>query len=138
MNKQLIQTEPNQKTEANGWYSWYEALKKYFGKATAKTIWVAYWNKRAGSRSDANTHDLREKMLKEGIKLDTTWTGSLVDGADSVLDTVGGIFKFGSTIGKVLVGGIVIGVVVLVFNVARKPIESAGAASNLMKAKAGA
>lgn len=124
MKADVITTAPNQKTLAEGWYQWYLDLKDLFGKKIAKSIWVPYWNKRAGAKSDANTRDLREKMDKEGIKLDTTWTGSIVDGADSVLDKVGGIFSFGSGLGKVLAIGLGVGVVLLVINVARKPVET--------------
>ena len=124
MESNVVKTEPSQKTEAEGWYQWYLDLKQSQGKKKAKSVWVAYWNKRAGTKSDANTRDLREKMLKEGIKLDTTWTGSIVDATDDVFDHIGSMFSFGEKLGKILAVGLGIGVIILVINVARKPVDT--------------
>ena len=115
---------PQRNSGSEEWIAWYEVLKSNFGKKNANTLWVKAWARRGSD--EANTKNLRDYMSKRGINIE--------EGAwDKVVDVAGGVGDF---FGDVIQGGkitaIVLGVIVLgglglmVYNIARRPGETAG------------
>jgi len=125
MSKELIRNIPINSSSDSVWITWYDNLRKQFGKKKANALFTANWDAQNGFSSNANTSDLRSHLEKKGgIEISG---GFLGETKDKVLD-VGNFFGDYFTVGKYL--GLALGVIVVgglglfVYNVARKP-ESA-------------
>lgn len=125
MSKELIRKIPTNSSSDVVWISWYDALRKTFGKKKANSLFTANWDAQNGFTSDANTSDLRSHLEKKGgIEISG---GTLGEVKDKVID-VGNFFGDYLTVGKYL--GLALGVIMVggiglfVYNIARKP-ESA-------------
>ena len=112
-------TIPQIGSKAEEWIEWHKALKSSFGTKVANQLWIKAWSKR-GSNA-ANTHNLRDYMQSQGIKLsDTTWD-KFVDVGYGITGTFSDIFHAGEylTIGLGIV--IVAGLGFIIYNVGKKP-----------------
>jgi hypothetical protein len=107
------------------WEQWHKDLKSTFGKKTANSIFIAYWEKRG---SGEGTKRLRDYCEKQGFKLETSGVTDFTDDTLDVFDSIGDIFKVAKIAGISLVGILVLGIGILIINVARKPIETINAA----------
>lgn len=77
---------PTSDSPAEMWVNWHKALRKWFNKNEANTHWLRFWQQRAGSGSNADSHSLRVYMQKQGVDLTTGALGILTDQAVNVVD----------------------------------------------------
>lgn len=125
MSKELIRNIPSNTSSDVVWISWYDALRKTFGRKKANALFTANWDAQNGFTSDANTSDLRSHLKdKGGIEIAGSTLGEVKDKLIGVGDFFGDAFSigryFGIALGVIVVGGLGL----FVYNVARKP-ESA-------------
>jgi len=104
------------------WISWYDALRKQFGKKKANALFTANWDAQNGFNSNANTSDLRSHLEnKGGIEISG---GVLGETKDKLLD-VGNFFGDYFTVGKYLGIGLAVivvgGVGLFIYNLAKDP-----------------
>ena len=120
---------PTSSSSSAMWVSWHKTLKKKFGKKKANIIWIAAWDKRAGTGSSASTVELRDYMDSQGVKIDTTTLEDITDVGGDITDFFGGAFnilKYGALIG----GGATVAILLFaLFNIAKHPAESVGTAA---------
>lgn len=119
------QNIPNTNSTPDDWISFHKDLLSVMSQKDANDMWRKFWAVR-GNGNDNST--LRDYMKGEGVEIQTGIVSSVYDTASGI---VGGI---GSTIGNVLGvakwSGITIGVIILgsitmlLFNIARKPVET--------------
>lgn len=132
-NKDIVlELIPKKSSGQEDWMTWYKTMKSKLGKKNAQVLWVKAWGKRGGKDSPANTLSLRKYMESEGIPIDG---GGIIS---SAVDTASKGFDFFSDFfvaGKWMMIGssvIIIGTVGLfLYNVAKDPVKSAGAAADL-------
>lgn len=123
MKADVTQSVPPFNAPSEVWSEFYDELRSNINKKVAKSLWLAAWVKRGNS--NANTRDLREKMAKEGIKLSKSSWDSVVDLGGGISDTFGDIFKVGKVAG-IAIGVIIIGgAAMIIFNIAKNPIDAA-------------
>lgn len=119
---------PSKASESQKWIVWHKAMKSRYGKKEANILFIKAWEMRGGAGSKASTNELREYMSDNGVALDTTAIEDVVDTTSRGLDAMGDFFTMGKYLaiglGVIVVGGLGM----LVFNIARNPIKSAGAA----------
>lgn len=135
---------PSQRSTAKKWMAWYDELRLApMNKLKANEIWLLYWNQRQSDQ--ANDVELRNYMASKGVIIETGILGKLADVADDVTTYVGDTFEgIGTMFGIAKWVGIGFAVVtlgsiaLLIFNVARKPIQAAGAAAKFTPAGAAA
>lgn len=120
---------PTRSSQAAEWINWHKELRAYFGKTAANALFLKAWNLRGGKSSDANTDDLRAYLRDNGIEIDKSLTASVVDTAEGAFDKISGIFHIGQTTALVVGAAILIPVVILLINVARRPEVVVGAAA---------
>ena len=125
MSKELIRNITSNTSSDVVWISWYDALRKTFGRKKANALFTANWDAQNGFTSDANTSDLRSHLKdKGGIEIAGSTLGEVKDKLIGVGDFFGDAFSigryFGIALGVIVVGGLGL----FVYNVARKP-ESA-------------
>lgn len=119
--------------QSEQWIQFHKDLKSNFGKRVANSLWVKAWSIRGNSK--ANTGDLRSHLEDNGIKIDKSKWDSIVDMGGDFSDTIGDIFTTTKWVGIGLSIIIVGGLAMLVFNIAKNPIE---AAKTAVKLKTGA
>lgn len=127
----ILDNIPTKTSGQEVWLSWYDVLKAKLPNKMANQLWVKAWADRGGKNSPAYTQRLREEMEKNGIDIAKTNTAFVLDTAKGGFDFVEDIFTAGKWTSILLVGGASLAVLVLLFNIARKPIESAKAAADL-------
>lgn len=125
MSKELIRNIPTNSSSDVVWISWYDALRKTFGKKRANALFTANWDAQNGFSSDANTSDLRKHLKdKGGLEIAGSTLGEVKDQLIGIGNFFGDTFVigkyFGVALGVIVVGGIGM----LVYNIAKKP-ESA-------------
>lgn len=124
----VLENAPNQNSTAEEWKAWHEALKSHLGLKKANFYFVKVWS-RIGSNK-ANTVELREYLRKNGIEISRDAFNRITDlGADAV-DFYGSLFKAGRTAAFALGGIAIIGIGMIVYNLAKNPVDSAGAIAN--------
>lgn len=128
-----VDTIPSYNAKPEEWQIWHETLKSNFGKKIANSLWIKAWGIR-GSSSSANT-DLREYLEGEGIKIDKSWGAAIKDFGSGVFDFIGNIFTVGKWVGIAILVIIVGGLGMMIYNIARKPAESAGLAARAFVTK---
>lgn len=116
---------PTHSSKPEQWIEFHRALRDNFPKKIANQLWVQVWAKRGDSA--ANTSDLRDYLTKQGIIIDKSAWDSIVDTTEDVFDFFGDFFKFGKTLSFILLGGAALGIVMIIFNIAKKPVETASA-----------
>jgi len=125
MSKELIRNIPSNTSSDVVWISWYDALRKTFGRKKANALFTANWDAQNGFTSDANTSDLRSHLKdKGGIEIAGSTLGEVKDKLIGVGDFFGDAFSIGKYLGLALGVIVVGGLGLFVYNVARKP-ESA-------------
>lgn len=122
---------PNKQSSSQTWIQWHKAMKSRYGKKEANLLFTKAWDMRGGAGSSASTNELRTYMQENGVKLDTSTMESITDTTYEGLDSVGDFFTMGKYIG-IAVGVIVLGgAAMLIFNIAKQPIQSAKAIGSL-------
>lgn len=117
---------PTRSSAGSAWIQWYTDLKDNFGKKQANALFLKAWQKRG--TSDANTHELRELLKKNGVDLEKGALSSLYDTGAGVIDDIGGFLQMGKY-AVYAVGGIaILGLGMVVYNVAKNPGQAAGVA----------
>lgn len=114
------------------WKLWHQVMKNRFGKKSANVLWLKFWRK-TGTEA-ANTNDLREYLEDQGIKIDAGVFSKIYDTGADVADFYGGIMNMGKYTAYALIGITVIGVGMIIFNIARQPIAAAKAGAAFMPA----
>ncbi len=122
---------PNKKSTALDWISWHTLLKRNYGKKNANYLFTKAWNKRGGVKSPANTSDLRDYLKKQGIQIDKDWTASVVDTAGDLADNLGDFLGVGKIFGIAIAVIVVGGAGLIIYNVARRPVETITAVAKL-------
>lgn len=129
----VVQLIPTKSSSSEEWGAWYDSMKSNLGKKKALMLFSMGWAKR-GKGTPANTAALRKKMGDEGFAIDTNGFGKLLDTANKGLDFVDDFFVAGKwmtiTAGVVIVGGLGL----MLYNIAKDPVRSAGAAADLASA----
>jgi hypothetical protein len=125
----LALNTPSKQSIAGAWIQWHKDLVSELGKADANSIFMKYWSVR-GSET-ANTHELRDYMNTQGVKIETGLAGSIFDTGADVVGGVGNFFKMGkyAAIGLGII--VVVPLALLLFNIARNPVGAMGAAAKL-------
>lgn len=125
-----IELIPTQQTSSAGWITWHKAMKSRYGLKQANYLFMKAWDKRAGTGSDASTVELRNYMKDNGVIIDTTTLEDVADSTSGGLDFIGDFFTVGKymtlAVGLIVVGGLGL----LVYNIVKSPLKSAGAAVN--------
>lgn len=129
----VISSMPGYNSPAENWIQWHRDLKSNFGKKIANGLWLKAW--RIRGTSSANTNDLRTYMEKQGVKIDSSAWDKVVDLGADITDAFGDIFQvtkyLGIAIGVIIVGGLGIAI----YNIAKRPAESAGLAARAFVTK---
>ncbi len=122
MSREIIINIPKNNSSDNTWITWYDALKRKFGRKKANSLFTANWDAQGGDGSSANTTNLRQHLDKEG-KLDISggFGGELKDRVFDVANFFGDYISVGKYLGLglgvILVGGIGL----FVYNLAKDP-----------------
>lgn len=111
-------------TQAQVWAEWYKELRSNFGRKIANQLFVKAWSTRGTSA--ANQPYLRDELAKGGLTIDTSVWDDVVDKGGDVVDYVGDIFNMSKYTALVLLIILLGGVGLIVWNVSRKPAETAG------------
>lgn len=127
---------PNRKSDGSEWQLWHEALKDNFGKKQANAIFLKAWKKQSGP--DASTMDLRKYLEKNGINIEKGVLESALDSGSDVFGNIGDLLQVGKYVVYGVLGITVVGLGMIVFNVAKNPIGAAKAASSFTPAGAAA
>jgi len=118
---------PSQKTEAKEWMQWHKDLLSVMPVDDANMVWKSYWDDRASSYKD--DFALRQYMKGYGIDISSGIFDKLSDVGHGVTGTLSSIFKVGGTVVLVVGGVILISVLGIIIQVARKPLEAANTAA---------
>ena len=118
---------PTMRSEDNEWITWHKSLKSTFGKNTANQVFLKAWNARKSST--ANTHELRDYLDSQGITIETNLLGKVTDTAGGIGDSIGDFLKIGKYALYAVGGIIILSLGMLLINVARKPAEIIGSAT---------
>lgn len=120
--KPIVNVPPyNSKSET--WIQFHKDLSSNFGKKVANSTWVKAWGIRGNS--SANNSDLREYLTKHGIIIDKSAWDSVIDEGSSISDAFSDMFSVGKYVSYALLGIMVVGVGMIVYNVAKNPVEAA-------------
>lgn len=133
MKANPVDTIPAYNAKAESWIEWHKTLKSNFGKKVANSLWTKAWSIRG--YGGANTSDLREYMEGQGVKINKSAWDSVVDFGGGILDFFGDAFTVAKWVGISLLVIIVGGIGMIIFNIARKPAESAGIAARAFVTK---
>ena len=138
---------PTTNSTAAEWLQWHKTLLTVFSLEKANSIWVQFWAQRGNGNDDKTLRDymtsqgvdIQTSVLTDVIDTGTNIAGEAVTGVEAVGNAVIAPFKaIGSIIGVgkwVALGFVVIilgSVSLLIINIARKPVETIGAAKGLM------
>ena len=99
---------PTASSSSENWIQWHKELKRFFGKKTAKSLWVFAWAKRGGKNAEANTSKTRTYMKRQGVNIDTTKLNSAFDSVRSAINQGLSVTKW------VLIGGLGVGAIVFI------------------------
>ena len=131
-----IENIPTNASTQEEWISWYKTLKSNFGAQNANALWVKGW-KRYGGSPNANTHELRIYMEKQGIKIDKDYFQSVFDNGVGFADFIGSGFQvaryMGIALGVIIVGGLGL----VIYNLAKDPARNVGIALKAAALKKG-
>lgn len=120
---------PTKVSSASAWILWHKALQGRYGKKTANTLFVEAWVKRG--TGSANTSELRKYLEKKGVKIEGNLFNYWADTADDIGDWFGGVLGFSKWLTIALVVILVIAIAMILFNIARKPIETLHAVADV-------
>ena len=118
------------------WIAWHKMLSKGYGLERANSAFIVAFAYLAGS--GAKTNRLKDYCATQGLKIDVNLlrdAGRIIGNAEEsiggVFHRIGGIFRTSRTIIIILIILILIPVFMLLFNVARDPAKSIGAAAKI-------
>lgn len=120
MSREQIRKIPTQNSIDITWISWYDSLKKQFGRRKANALFSANWDSKNGNSSDANTTTLRNHMSDNGVEISGGFFGEAKDRIFGVADFFGDYFTIGKYIGLGLAGVVAISIGAFVFQIATK------------------
>ena len=120
----MIPTKTSQGAE---WIIWYDAMKSKFGQAIANQEFLKAWSTRQSS--DANTHELRDELSKNGVDIDKGVLSGLYDTGAGVVDKIGSFLNVGKYAIYAIGGILILGVAGMVFQIVRNPGAVAGTAA---------
>lgn len=124
---------PTRSSGGDEWASWYMSLKSNFGRKKSNEIFLKAW-KIIADKDKANTEYLRDVLESEGkIKLQGSSIDSIVDLGGDIGDNLGDIFTASKWLGITMGGIVVLGIGLLIYNIARKPEIVVGAAVKAAK-----
>ncbi|MDD4970765.1 MAG: hypothetical protein PHT07_15165 [Paludibacter sp.] len=131
----IVKYIPSKDSGDSQWISWYEMLKKGFGREKANKAFIVAYANLAGSA--AKTNKLRDYGKTVGLDLDTNLiedasriVGNVKESIGGVFDSFGSIFKTSKTIVIVVILAILVPVFLALFNIAKNPNAVIGAASS--------
>ena len=127
-----VKTIPSRKSSAQDWIQWHKDLKDNTGKKLARSTTSYVWKKRGNN--DAVNPTMKDYFAGEGISIERTGLASILDTKDSLVDNIGNIFSVGKYTVYAITGIAVVGLGMIVFNVARNPIKAAQAAASFTPA----
>ena len=113
-----IKAVPIQNSSDLLWITWYDDLKKTFGKKKANALFASNWDSQNGDGSNANTTDLRAHLKDNGLDISGGVLGEAKDKIFGVSDYFGDYFTVAKWFGIGLGGIIVVSVGALVFQLA--------------------
>jgi hypothetical protein len=126
----VLKNIPTKTSADSVWLGWYKELKKSIGRKNANSIFLKAWQTRGSSA--ANTHMLREELSSSGLTLATdNALSDIRDFAGGVGDFFEGVLNIGKYAGIAILVIVIGGAAMIVYNVGKKPIESAKALGNL-------
>lgn len=113
---------PSRSSQASRWQTWHQSLVACVGKGGANALWMSAWDRYGrGTPASTNTTLIRYMQNNAGIDISQGTAEKMgVVGAD-ISDFFGGYAKFSKVVGMVLTGGIVIGFLMLLYNVIVNP-----------------
>lgn len=123
MKANAIVSIPPYNAKSESWIQFHKDLLSNFGKKQANSTWVKAWGIR-GNKT-ANDSDLRGYLGKEGIIIDKSTWDSVIDEGGGIADTFSDMFSVGKYVGIGLAVIIVGGLAMIVYNIAKNPIEAA-------------
>jgi hypothetical protein len=115
-----IKAIPTKSSSDLVWITWYDNLKKTFGKKKANSLFSSNWDSQQASNSSANTSDLRAHLKNNDIDISGGVLGEAKDRVFGFTDSFGDIFTVAKWLGIGLAGVIVVSVGALVFQLATK------------------
>lgn len=120
MSREQIINIPTQNSSDKNWISWYDSLKKHFGRKKANALFSANWDSKKGDSSDANTTTLRNYMSDNGVEISGGFFGEAKDKAFDVANFFGDYFTIGKYIGVGLAGVVALSIGAFVFQLATR------------------
>lgn len=118
---------PTVSSNSENWIEWHKELVSNFGTKEANSLFLKAWGIRGNS--SANSLALRDYLKGYGITISESAWDKAVDAGSGALDFLGNTFKVGRYVGIAL-GVIVIGGLgMIVFNIAKAPVQAAGIAA---------
>lgn len=124
MKANVTQNIPTISSPPEQWVQWHKDLKNYFGKKEANSLFLKAWTIRGNSK--ANTSDLRTYLKDNGIKISESSWDSVVDLGVGVGDVFGDFMKISKYAGIAMGGIVLIGVGMIVYNIAKNPAQAIG------------
>lgn len=118
--------EPNKQSSDAIWIQWHKNLKTVLGKKTADSVFLQYWSARGSDA--ANTHTLREYAASQGFEIKGDAISGIVDAVYDIGDNIADVFKIGKYVTYAVLIVIIGGVGMLIFNIAKQPIQAIKAA----------
>ena len=130
LSSNVLLSIPKKSSTSDLWINWHKQLVDAMGLQNANAYFMYDWQK--NGNDDANSAELREYLKQNGLVLDSSnLIGALADFGYSVKDKVSSLLSIGTT-GIVVVGGIlVVGLAMIIYNVARNPVGAAQEATKL-------
>lgn len=132
MKNTILLNEPSVTSSDSDWIQWHKDLKSYFGKKTANSLFMAYWQKRSGTTYKSNTTELRRYAASQGMKVEGQILSGIIDSSYDFVDGIGDILKVGKTATIVIVVILVGGLGMAIFNIAKEPFKAMSAARGKM------
>ena len=128
-----VNSIPNKSSSAAQWVEWYKVLKSNFGKKQARVTWLKAWRLQGNTWSQRST-DLIQFMGKQGVNVETNIIQDVAVGYDKTFDTIGDFLQVGKYTVFAVLGITVVGLGMVVYNVAKNPIKSAKAIGDVVPA----
>lgn len=123
-NVKLLLSMPNFQSKDFEWINWYEKINGRYGRQDSARLFMAAWRKR-GSK-DANTYQLRKVLSEDGINISEGVLNEIADLGGGISDSFGNIMKIGKYAAFAVGGILILGLGLLVYNVAKNPSALVG------------
>jgi hypothetical protein len=117
---------PSLKSKAKDWMDWHKDLLSVMAEKDATEVWVAYYSDRGDNNDD---FALRSYMKNYGVDLTSNIFERLSNTGYAIGGSISNAFGIGKNVILVVGAVMLISVLGIVVQVARKPFEAANAAS---------